>query len=87
MAATVRGAIHELLEQTMVTMGALLEASDRELAMPSSHACAQGKDAWTPPVQPPGRRPRGRTTWQGLTDRERFAPGPACGHCSRPEPP
>ena len=47
MAATVRGAIHELLEQTMVTMDALLEASQRELAMSSSHACAQGKDVWT----------------------------------------
>jgi len=47
MAATVRGAIRELLEQTMVTMDALLDASDGELAMPSSHACAQGKDAWT----------------------------------------
>jgi len=47
MAATVHGAIRELLEQTMVTMDALLEASDRELAMPSSHACAQGKDTWT----------------------------------------
>ena len=47
MAATVRGAIRELLEQTMTTMDALLEASDRELTMPSSHACAQGKDVWT----------------------------------------
>ncbi len=47
MAATVRGAIRELLEQTMVTMDAVLEASDRELTMPSSHGCAQGKDAWT----------------------------------------
>src|SRR5262244_1725911 len=47
MAATVRGAVHELLEQTMVTMDALLEASDRELLLPSSHACAQGKDLWT----------------------------------------
>ena len=47
MAATVRGAIRELLEQTIVTMEALLEASDRELAMPSSHVCAQGKDTWT----------------------------------------
>lgn len=47
MAATVRGAIHELLEQTMATMDALVDASDRELAMPSSHACAQGKDVWT----------------------------------------
>jgi Mycothiol maleylpyruvate isomerase N-terminal domain len=47
MAATVRGAVCELLEQTMVTMDALLAASDEELAMPSSHACAQGKDLWT----------------------------------------
>ena len=47
MAATVRGAIRELLEQTMVTMDALLDASDGELAMPSTHACAQGKDVWT----------------------------------------
>src|SRR5258705_12932748 len=46
MAATVRGAIRELLEQTMTTMDALLEASDRELPMPSSHVCAQGKDVW-----------------------------------------
>src|SRR2546427_1808035 len=44
---TVRGAIRELLEQAMVTIDALLEASDRELAMPSSHGCAQGKDTWT----------------------------------------
>src|SRR5437879_12997039 len=28
-------------------MDALLAASDRELTMPSSHACAQGKDVWT----------------------------------------
>lgn len=47
MAATVRGAIRELIEQTMVTMDALLEASDQALPMPSSHACAQGKDVWT----------------------------------------
>jgi len=47
MAATVRGAVRELLEQTMVTMDALLEASDRELPMSSSHGCAQGKDVWT----------------------------------------
>ena len=47
MAATVRGAVRELLEQTMATMDALLAASDRELAMPSSHVCAQGKDLWT----------------------------------------
>ncbi len=47
MAATVRGAVRELLEQAIATMEALLEASDRELAMPSSHACARGKDLWT----------------------------------------
>jgi hypothetical protein len=47
MAATVREAIRELLEQTMATMDKLLEASDRELPMPSSHACAQGKNVWT----------------------------------------
>jgi len=47
MAATLREAIRELLEQTIVTMDALLEASDRELPMSSSHACAQGKDVWT----------------------------------------
>jgi hypothetical protein len=47
MAATVRAAVRELLEQTMATMDALLAASDDELTMPSSHACAQGKDLWT----------------------------------------
>jgi uncharacterized damage-inducible protein DinB len=47
MAATVRAAVRELLEQTMVTMDALLAAPDEELTMPSSHACAQGKDLWT----------------------------------------
>jgi hypothetical protein len=47
MAATVREAMRELLEQTVLTMDALLEASDRELPMRSSHACAQGKDVWT----------------------------------------
>lgn len=31
----------------MVTMDALLAVSDDELTMPSSHACAQGKDVWT----------------------------------------
>src|SRR5262250_3249415 len=46
MAATVRGGVRELLEQTITTMDALLEASDRELPLPSSHACAQGKDLW-----------------------------------------
>lgn len=47
MAATVREAIRELMAQTTATMDALLEASDHELTMPSSHACAQGKDVWT----------------------------------------
>src|SRR5262244_4089628 len=47
MAATVREAIRELLEQTIATMEALLDASDRELPRSSSHACAQGKDLWT----------------------------------------
>ena len=47
MAATVRATIRELLEQTIATMDALLEASDRELSLPSSHACAQGQDLWT----------------------------------------
>ena len=47
MAATVREAIRELMEQTMARMETLLEASDRELTMTSSHPCAQGKDLWT----------------------------------------
>src|SRR5262245_35269902 len=47
MAETVQGAIRELLEQTMSTIDVLLQASDRELPMPSSHACAQGRDLWT----------------------------------------
>jgi hypothetical protein len=47
MAATVRSAIRELMEQTMATMDALLAASDQELPMASSHSCAQGKDVWT----------------------------------------
>jgi hypothetical protein len=47
MAATVRAAIRELLEQTMTTIDTLLEASDRELPMASSHPCAQSKDVWT----------------------------------------
>jgi len=47
MAATVRDAVRELLEQTMVTMDTLLAAPDAELPLPSSHGCAQGKDLWT----------------------------------------
>ena len=46
MAATVRETVRELLEQTIATMDVLLEASDGELPLPSSHVCAQGKDLW-----------------------------------------
>jgi hypothetical protein len=46
MAATVRETIRELIHSTLETVDALLEASDAELPMPSSHVCAQGKDAW-----------------------------------------
>src|SRR5262245_57227257 len=47
MAATVRDAVRELMEQTMVRLDALLELSSRDLDAPSSHVCAQGKDVWT----------------------------------------
>ena len=47
MATTVRGTIRELLEETMTTIDALLATPEGELAMPSSHVCAQGKDLWT----------------------------------------
>jgi hypothetical protein len=47
MAATVRGAVRELLEQMMVTVDTLLALPDDELTRPSSHGCAQGKDLWT----------------------------------------
>ena len=47
MAATVRDAIRELLEQAMTTIDTLLAATERELPMSSSHVCAQGKDVWT----------------------------------------
>jgi hypothetical protein len=47
MAATVREAIRELLQQTAATIDTLLQAPDGELAMPSSHGCAQGRDVWT----------------------------------------
>lgn len=46
MAATVREAIRELLRSTLDTVDALLDASDVELPLPSSHVCAQGKDLW-----------------------------------------
>ncbi|MEX0784280.1 MAG: DinB family protein [Dehalococcoidia bacterium] len=47
MPATVNETIRQLLESTMRTLDALLEATDDELPMPSSHVCAQEKDAWT----------------------------------------
>src|SRR5207247_11404246 len=47
MAATVSGAIQELIESTMQTLEALLPLADAELAQPSDHVCAQGKDVWT----------------------------------------
>lgn len=46
MPETVNDTIREMLQQTIATMEALLEATDDELPMPSSHVCAQGKDAW-----------------------------------------
>ena len=46
MAATVREAIRELLESTRDTIDFLLALPDAELALPSSHVCAQGGDLW-----------------------------------------
>lgn len=47
MPATVRETIRELTESTLATLEALVGLADRELAEPSSHVCAQGKDVWT----------------------------------------
>jgi hypothetical protein len=47
MAATVREAVRELLEQTVQTAEVLLAQFEDELELPSSHVCAQGKDVWT----------------------------------------
>ena len=47
MAATVHGTIRELTESTLATLETLVRLADRELAEPSSHVCAQGKDVWT----------------------------------------
>ena len=47
MAATVREAIRELAASMQQTLEALVELADEELAEPSSHPCAQGKDVWT----------------------------------------
>jgi hypothetical protein len=46
MAATVSGAIRELIESSIQTLEALLPLADAELAQPSDHVCAQGKDVW-----------------------------------------
>jgi hypothetical protein len=47
MAATVEGAIRELMESTLQTLEALVPLADSELVAPSDHVCAQGKDVWT----------------------------------------
>jgi uncharacterized damage-inducible protein DinB len=47
MPPTVNLTIRELVESTMQTLAALLDAADQELPMPSSHVCAQDKDVWT----------------------------------------
>ncbi len=39
MPETVNDTIREMLQQTIATMEELLEASDQELPMPSSHVC------------------------------------------------
>ena len=47
MTATVQETIRELTESTLATLTTLVSLADRELAEPSSHVCAQGKDVWT----------------------------------------
>src|SRR5215208_4927402 len=47
MAATMGETIRELTESTLATLETLVGLADRELAEPSSHVCAQGKDVWT----------------------------------------
>ena len=46
MPETVRETIRALLESTLKTADTLLALSPGELTLPSSHACAQGKDLW-----------------------------------------
>lgn len=46
MAETVRDTIRDLLESTRDTIDYLLSLPEEELALPSSHGCAQGKDLW-----------------------------------------
>lgn len=47
MAATVKEAIQELTASSLSMLEALTALADRELAEPSDHVCAQGKDVWT----------------------------------------
>jgi uncharacterized damage-inducible protein DinB len=47
MAATVRETIQQLATTMLATLEVLAGLSDDELAEPSSHVCAQGKDVWT----------------------------------------
>jgi len=47
MAASVRQTVRDLTESTLSTLDALVALADQELAEPSSHVCAQGKDVWT----------------------------------------
>ena len=47
MATTVRETIRALAESMQATVDALAELADQELAEPSSHICAQGRDVWT----------------------------------------
>jgi hypothetical protein len=46
MAATVRDNVTQLLESTRDVIDQLLALPIDEIPMPSSHACAQGKDLW-----------------------------------------
>lgn len=47
MTATVQETLRELTESTLATLTTLVGLADQELAEPSSHVCAQGKDVWT----------------------------------------
>ena len=47
MGATVTETIQALTASSLETLVALVALADQELAEPSSHVCAQGKDVWT----------------------------------------
>ena len=47
MGATVNETIRELTESSLAMLEALTALADQELAEPSDHVCAQGKDVWT----------------------------------------